>query len=73
MAAGLYVRLKIEETPIFRQAQQQPTTYTPLREAFTQAPREILLAAGTVTMASPCSTPARPTSPATAPAPPAQR
>jgi len=51
VAAGLYVRLRIEETPIFRQAQRQPpTTRTPLREAFTQAPREILLAAGSVTI-----------------------
>jgi MFS family permease len=49
VAVGLYVRLKIEETPVFRAAQQQPATYTPLREAFTRAPREILLAAGTVT------------------------
>jgi MFS family permease len=51
VGAGLYVRLKIEETPIFRAGQrQQPTTHTPLREAFTQAPREILLAAGSVTI-----------------------
>ncbi|MGH3801872.1 MAG: MFS transporter [Pseudonocardiaceae bacterium] len=51
VAAGLYVRLKIEETPVFRQAQQhQPTMHTPLREAFTRAPREILLAAGSVTI-----------------------
>jgi MFS family permease len=49
VAAGLYVRLKIEETPVFRAEQQQPT-HTPLREAFTQAPREILLAAGSLTM-----------------------
>lgn len=51
VGAGLYVRLRIEETPVFRAAQrQQPTTHTPLREAFTQAPREILLGAGTLTM-----------------------
>ncbi len=51
VGAGLYVRLKIEETPVFRAGQrQQPTTHTPLREAFTQAPREILLAAGSVTI-----------------------
>jgi MFS family permease len=50
VGAGLYVRLRIEETLVFRAAQwQQPTTHTPLREAFTQAPREILLAAGTLT------------------------
>jgi MFS family permease len=51
VAAGLYVRLRIEETPVFRAAQrQQPTTHTPLREAFTEAPQEILLAAGTMTV-----------------------
>ena len=51
VGAGLYVRLRIEETPVFRAAQQQqPTTHTPMREAFTQAPREILLAAGTMTI-----------------------
>jgi len=51
VGAGLYVRLRIEETPVFRVAQrQQPTTHTPLREAFTQAPREIVLAAGTMTV-----------------------
>ncbi|MBV9141324.1 MAG: MHS family MFS transporter [Pseudonocardiales bacterium] len=51
VAVGLYVRLRIEETPVFRAAQQQtPTTRAPLREAFTQAPREILLTAGTMTI-----------------------
>ncbi|MGH3687041.1 MAG: MFS transporter [Pseudonocardiaceae bacterium] len=51
VAVGLYVRLRIEETPVFRAAQrQQPATHTPLGEAFTRAPREILLAAGAVTM-----------------------
>ncbi|MGH3772471.1 MAG: MFS transporter [Pseudonocardiaceae bacterium] len=51
VAAGLYVRLKIEETPVFRQAQRQlPRPNTPLREALTQAPRQILLAAGSLTV-----------------------
>ena len=51
VAAGLYVRLRIEETRVFRTGQrQQPTTHTPLREAFTQAPQEILLAARTMTV-----------------------
>jgi metabolite-proton symporter len=51
LAAGLYVRLTIAETPVFRQAQQQqPATRTPLWEAFAQAPREILLSTGTLTM-----------------------
>jgi MFS family permease len=51
LAAGLYVRLTIAETPVFRQAQQQqPVTRTPLWEAFAQAPREILLSTGTLTM-----------------------
>jgi MFS family permease len=50
LGAGLYVRLKIAETPVFRQAQgQQPTKRTPLREALTEAPRQILLSAGTLT------------------------
>jgi MFS family permease len=51
LGAGLYVRLKIAETPVFRQAQgqQQLATRAPLREAFTQAPRQILLSAGTLT------------------------
>jgi len=52
LGAGLYVRLKIAETPVFRQAQgqQQLATRAPLREAFTQAPRQILLSGGTMTM-----------------------
>jgi MFS family permease len=51
LGVGLYVRLTIEETPVFQQAQQrQPTTQTPIREALTGAPREILLAAGTLTI-----------------------
>jgi len=45
VGAGLYVRLTIEETPVFRAAQRQQPPHTPLREVFTQAPREILLAA----------------------------
>jgi MFS family permease len=49
--AGLYVRLKIEETPVFRQAQRlSPAQQTPLREALTQAPRAVLLAGGSVTV-----------------------
>jgi MFS family permease len=48
---GLYVRLRIEETPVFRQAQrQQLMTHAPIREAFARTPREILLAAGTLTI-----------------------
>jgi MFS family permease len=51
VGAGLYVRLKIEETPVFRNAQRQlPIAQAPLREAFTRAPREILLAAGCLTV-----------------------
>jgi MFS family permease len=53
VGVGLYLRLKIEETPVFRAAQRRPlATYTPLREAFTEAPREILLAAGAATIMS---------------------
>lgn len=51
VGAGLYVRLKIEETPVFRKAQRQlPASHAPLREAIARAPREILLAAGSVTV-----------------------
>jgi MFS family permease len=51
VGVGLYVRLKIEETPVFRQAHpQQPITRPPVQEAFTRAPREILLAAGALTI-----------------------
>ena len=51
VGVGLYVRLKIEETPVFREAQRRhPAAQAPLREAFTQAPREILLAAGATTI-----------------------
>ncbi|MBV8541643.1 MAG: MHS family MFS transporter [Pseudonocardiales bacterium] len=51
VAVGLYVRRKIEETPVFRQAQHQvPRPHAPLREALTHAPREVLLAAGTMTV-----------------------
>ncbi|MGH3945979.1 MAG: MFS transporter [Pseudonocardiaceae bacterium] len=51
VGAGLYVRLKIEETPVFQADQrQQPTTHTPLREAFTREPEAILLAAGSLTI-----------------------
>lgn len=52
LVAGLYVRLKIAETPVFRQAQQQeqPATRTPLRDALTQAPRQVLLSAGVLIM-----------------------
>jgi metabolite-proton symporter len=51
VGVGLYVRLRIEETPVFREAQRRhPAAQAPLREAFTQAPREILLAAGATTI-----------------------
>lgn len=52
LGAGMYVRLKIAETPVFRQAQgqQQLARRAPLREALTQAPRQILLSAGMLTM-----------------------
>lgn len=54
---GLYVRLRIEETPIFRQAQDQAVasparerSRPPFREAVLRQPREVLLAAGSVTV-----------------------
>jgi hypothetical protein len=71
VAARLYVRLQIEETPVFRAAEDQQPANTPLREAFTKAPQDILLAAGPLTMMFALSTPERPISPTTAAAPPA--
>jgi MFS family permease len=54
---GLYVRLRIEETPIFRQAQEQAAarparehSRPPFREAVLRQPREVLLAAGSITI-----------------------
>jgi metabolite-proton symporter len=45
---GLWVRLRIEESPLFRQARekQQPTDRMPFVEVITQYPREILTAMG---------------------------
>ena len=49
---GLYVRLKIEETPVFRQEQAatRERTRPPFREAIVRQPREVLLAAGSITI-----------------------
>jgi len=54
---GLYVRLRIEETPIFRQAQEQAAvsparerSRPPFRDAVLRQPREVLLAAGSLTI-----------------------
>jgi metabolite-proton symporter len=48
---GLYVRLGIEETPVFKatQAATQPTRL-PFVEALRRQPRQVLLAAGSLTM-----------------------
>ncbi|TDO35706.1 metabolite-proton symporter [Kribbella sp. VKM Ac-2527] len=45
---GLWVRLRIEESPVFRQARekQQPTDRMPFVEVITQYPREVLTAMG---------------------------
>jgi MFS family permease len=54
VGVGLYVRLTIEETPVFKQAQatKQPavTTQAPFVEAFRVQTREILLGAGSATL-----------------------
>jgi MFS family permease len=57
IAVGLYVRLRIEETPVFRQAQEQAAAAParerarpPFREAVLRQPREVLLAAGSLTI-----------------------
>jgi MFS family permease len=54
---GLYVRLRIEETPVFRQTQEQAAA-TPARvrqrppfgEVLVRQPKEVLLAAGSITI-----------------------
>ncbi|TDV46057.1 MFS transporter [Actinophytocola oryzae] len=48
VVVGLYVRLRIEETPIFRQ--EKVTARQPFREAVRRQPREVLLAAGSLTI-----------------------
>lgn len=47
---GLYVRLKVEETPMFREAAAAPRTHGPLVGAFRHQGREIALAAGALAM-----------------------
>ncbi|MEB4615380.1 MFS transporter, partial [Leucobacter sp. M11] len=50
---GLYVRLRVEETPIFAQQQREPRgerTGSPMISVFREQPRELLLAAGTMSM-----------------------
>ncbi|OZC42610.1 MFS transporter [Rhodococcus sp. WWJCD1] len=48
---GLYVRLKVEETPMFaRQAPRQGSATGPLIGVFKNQPRELLLAAGALSM-----------------------
>jgi MFS family permease len=52
---GLYVRLRIEETPVFRHEQAaaasaRERTRPPFREAIVRQPREVLLAAGSITI-----------------------
>jgi metabolite-proton symporter len=54
---GLYVRLKIEETPVFRLAQEQAAAAPrparerlPFRQVLVRSPREVLLAAGSITI-----------------------
>jgi metabolite-proton symporter len=53
VGVGLYMRLSIEETPAFKAAQQAARdrpTKLPFMEAVTSQPREVLLAAGSLTM-----------------------
>jgi len=51
IAIGLFVRLKIDETPVFKNEQAREEVATvPVLEAFRSQPREILLAAGMVIM-----------------------
>src|SRR5262245_7168787 len=52
VVVGLWVRLRIEETPIFRQAQQHAgaPTRPPFREVVVRQPREVLLGAGSLTI-----------------------
>lgn len=47
---GLYVRLKVEETPMFEAASATTTRSAPLVEAFRHQWREILVAAGALSM-----------------------
>ena len=52
---GLYIRLKIEETPVFRREQERKATQAaperlPLWESIRRQPREILLAGGAATL-----------------------
>jgi MFS family permease len=52
IAVGLYVRLKIEETPAFTvEAQRRGASGLPFKEAFAKQYREILLGAGSLVMA----------------------
>jgi MFS family permease len=46
VAIGLYIRLKIEETPVFTKEAQRGTSSAPLVEAFKQQPREIFTGIG---------------------------
>jgi MFS family permease len=54
VVVGLYVRLRIEETPVFRQATERAPALArsrpPFREAVLRQPREVLLAAGSLTI-----------------------
>jgi MFS family permease len=49
VAVGLYVRLRIEETPVFRQAATAPAR-APFGEVIRRQPRTVLLAAGSLTI-----------------------
>ena len=52
VAVGLWVRLRIEETPVFRAAQQHQAAPSrpPFREVIVRQPREVLLGAGSLTV-----------------------
>lgn len=51
VAVGLYVRLKIEETPVFRGAvADRSLSRSPLLDVYRSQPREVFLAGGALTM-----------------------
>lgn len=51
VAVGLYVRLKIDETPVFKgEVAKSGTSAVPFGEAFRTQPREILLGSGVMVM-----------------------
>ncbi|WP_237440116.1 MFS transporter [Amycolatopsis rubida] len=50
IAVGLWVRLSIDETPVFRKQAASGVSRTPFLDAFRSQPKQILLATGTTVM-----------------------